>query len=1690
MNIAQPVSAEVSSVNFGFYTSQEIEKISVKQIVDPVIFDYLGHPSKGGLYDLALGPLNRSTLCSTCHLDERYCPGHFGHISLPMSTYHPLFLPQLYRLLRATCLYCYHFKLSCSIVDLYFCKLRLLNAGLLYESQEIDKIYLKDDSGVNDNKDNEYNLNLFEKRELYVQECLKKRKILINESMQNKLIDSEKRNLIKEFLEKIVSRKKCDNCSSISPDFRKDGYVKIFELPLSKKHQEQMDILGKVRINVLLEMKDVKSQKLFNDTCHLGHYYKENFGDIRIDSKQDDILNETVNYKTFKASNQPRYMLPTEVRNHLRLLFNNEQKMLALLYKGSYKSDNFFVTPDFFFIDVIAVPPTKFRPASIVATDIHENVQNELLSKILQSCLRIRELNEFALGLINNKDSSENKDYNFDMLINAFVQLQHDVNSFIDSNRNPTNLPQGRFPPPGIKQTLEKKEGLFRKHMMGKRVNYAARSVISPDPNIETNEIGVPPVFAMKLTYPEPVTPYNVDLLRHAVINGPEKWPGAVRVQLEDGHMISLLRKTFEERVAIANTLLTSQTYRGANSSFLRVSSTNKKVFRHLRDNDILLLNRQPTLHKPSIMAHKARVLSGEKTIRMHYANCNTYNADFDGDEMNMHLPQNENARIEALLIADTDSQYLVPTSGVPLRGLIQDHVVTGVWMTKKDTFFTKEQYQQLLYGPLRPEDNTSSNGRILTLLPTILKPAVLWTGKQVISTVLLNLTPKDYPGLNLVSKAKVDGKYWGIHTQEQTVLFKDGHLLSGVLDKSQFGASSYGLVHSIYEIYGSSIAGKFLGVLSRLFTKYIQMRGFTCGIDDLRLNNDGDNYRKKLINDESFCNIEDVKTYLGLSGYDELDDAVLKMKLEQVYRDDEKLQGLDAIMKSKMSNLTSSIINECIPKGLYTKFPWNNMQMMTVSSAKGNSVNVSQISCLLGQQELEGRRVPVMVSGKSLPSFKPYDMSARASGYIYGRFLTGIGPQEYYFHCMAGREGLIDTAVKTSRSGYLQRCLIKHLEGIRVHYDDTVRDSDGSVIQFHYGEDSLDVTKQKHLLEFDFSIMNCKSLAQKYNIKNIYKHLDHKKAVLYAEKAINDPLKYDPVISKYSPSRFLGSISEKFQKHLENYINKDPQKFFQKNNSKLIRNSISKDKFRLLMHMRYQKSLVHPGEAVGVLAGQSIGEPSTQMTLNTFHFAGFGAKNVTLGVPRLREVVLTAGLNIKTPTMTFQILDKVSDYEADMFAKNISRLVLSDVVDKIIVTEHILVDARVKKYEIKIIFFSKLEYEKEYNLTSFELKKVMKIYFLKELDKILKSTFRKSKKINKENIIGNDDSTRYIGKTGFFHDSDDFVDKDESLFNNITNDDDDDTTCMKTDFQSKGFVYHNSDDDYDNDNNDDDDDDGDGNDDKRMVQENNAIHSDDDIDNRNGTYAFEACLDNQDCKSGNIDKSGVRGNNNETVIYNSKVLEDVSSSCSNCRRFEFDNINGEWCEIELIYPFDAPKLLLVSLVEMACQRTVIREMNGISKCFRVPPESESDISRTLYTDGVNLKGIWEAQDIISINTVYSNDILSVLRTYGVEAARNIIISEISKLFKVYGIIVDVRHLILISDYMTMDGSYKAFNRSSISSNVSPFLKMSYETSCNFLQEATLYGDTDSLKNPSAKLVMGKVIDVGTGSFDILIPLI
>ncbi|OBZ87405.1 DNA-directed RNA polymerase I subunit rpa1 [Choanephora cucurbitarum] len=1644
MNISVPIGTEVDSVSFSFYEPSEIRKISVKQIVNPVLFDTLGHPTKGGLYDPALGPYQKTQICATCSQDHYNCPGHYGHIEVPIPAYNPMFFDNLYAILRAKCVYCHHFRISRAVMKRFSGQLKLLQHGLIREAQALDEVYF-DQKKVKKEKEDETLEDKMEEDSLlmsnaeeyidYIDNFVKSS--LADEEARRFAADNYKITVINEVRKKVMAdfmrlclhTKKCLNCQGISPPVRRDGAAKLFQLQLTKKEQAHMDRI------------------------------KSNLG------FEDEV-------KGFNANGQ-RFMTPYEVRKQVQALFEKEGDITTLLYGARDPRIPSFIkkaTYHMFFIETLAVAPTRFRPPSVMGDKIFESPQNELLSGILKGSHLVRDLSDELQKVSDEEQSDKNKiervRTNF---VESIINLQHAVNSFIDSTKNPAQVAQGQTNPPGIRQALEKKEGLFRKHMMGKRVNYAARSVISPDPFIETSEIGIPPVFATKLTYPEPVTPHNFKEMRQAVINGPNKWPGATHVQNEDQSIDVLADLSIESRIALANSLLAPQsstaTQSGNNPYPTRTQTVNKKVLRHLRNGDMLLLNRQPTLHKPSIMAHKARILPGEKTIRMHYANCNTYNADFDGDEMNIHFPQNEIARAEASFIANTDNQYLVPTSGDPLRGLIQDSVDSGVWMSCRDTFFTREEYQQLLYGSLRPEVDGTGGGKIQMLPPTIWKPQPLWTGKQVISTILKNLTWGSAQ-LNMTSKSKVPARYWGPNAKEEEVVnIMEGELLHGILDKSQFGASAFGLVHSIYEIYGAEKAGMLLSILGRLFIKFIQSHGFTCRMDDLVLTKEGDQWRRDLLDDGKDLGNEAHMEFLGLtetakSANSDVLAKEFKLRMNEVVRDDNKLAGLDNAMKAKVNKLTSSITTKCLPNGLFRPFPKNDMQMMTVSGAKGSNVNATQISCLLGQQELEGRRVPLMVSGRSLPSFRPFDTRPRAGGFVTGRFLTGIRPQEYYFHCMAGREGLIDTAVKTSRSGYLQRCLIKHLEGLRVHYDHTVRDSDGSVLQFHYGEDSLDVIKAKHINQFSFSAHNFEALSQKYNPKAALESLETKKGEEFAKKALKKPNKYDPALSVFNPGTHLGVVSERFAIAMKDYMEKNPDKMPFEKDTEPSKNTaryagLTKSKFKALMNLKYLHSLVEPGEAVGLLAAQSVGEPSTQMTLNTFHFAGYGAANVTLGIPRLREIIMTAARKIKTPTMLLPLRPETSAKKASQFCKSASRLTLAQLVDDVSVTEKTTAKSaetnyrRSKTYSIRLNLFNESEYKEEYRVSANKIKEVLSSTFLRDLEELIRRDLKDTKKIDdiskahKMADVADDDANENLGDAA----AKDSYDSDA--------DNEDDAKASRTSARNKQQATYDEADD-----------------DEMVVDEADKSLEDEEAEFEESVMAGE---DDEDDKP----KKKSSKNSEESIIQKSKYA----------KKFVFDDVNGSYCQIDMVFPADTKKILMVGLVEEACTRTVVHEIKGIQTCFEYVNPTENDTSKRLQTEGVNLRGMWAHSDLIDVNFIDTNDIAAILNTYGVEAARNAIIKEVGAVFGVYGIKVDRRHLTLIADYMTFEGGYKPFSRIGIGSNVAPFLKMSFESTCKFLTEATLHGDYDTLDSPSSRIVVGRVVEGGTGSFDILQPL-
>ena len=1117
-------------------------------------------------------------------------------------------------------------------VGLACLKLRLLRYGLTEECEGVERMgsrgggKAKRRTGVDaedeDDDEEEDAEGLMARRETYVKRAIKRAKRReaaavasgggVGENgafIRNPAAVEARRILVKQFLNDVSAQKKCawPQCQGITPGYRKDRKVKIFKAVLSKKQSDEMKAKGMKSVNPLLfrmeeqnAFKVQEKEKPLTNGWHGGQEEEDEYeGDQTHGAEEEIAMHNALEAETQqdaaheKEEGQPRYMTALEVQAALELLFNREQQVMRLIFYP-FASSRLKVTPDMFFLTNLLVPPNKWRPVTKEDDTVTEDKQNSTLNAVIYAC---DEIHRIAANMRQTSHDPSVRRQTGNDHSQAGVNLQEAINNVIDVE---TSTRGGRVIQAGIKQNLEKKEGLFRQNMMGKRVNFAARSVISPDPNIETSEIGVPLVFAKKLTYPEPVTSHNHDAMSRAVINGMEKYPGAAAIEDERGMILSLKFKSEDQRRALAKQLL-APTIPGLKGG------RGKIVHRHLQTGDVVIMNRQPTLHKPSMMAHRTRVLQKENTIRMHYANCNTYNADFDGDEMNMHFPQNEQARAESFEIADTDHQYLSSTAGKPLRGLIQDHLSMGVQFSSRDVFFDAEQYQQLLYSCLRPENHNTTGDRIQSVPPAVLKPKRLWTGKQVISTLLKNILPEGYEGLNLTSRSSTSADSWGEKTEnnpdkfdvtatsiafrdtEQVVIFKGGEHLSGILDKSQLGPSVGGLVHAIHELYGHIVAGKFLSIVSRLLTRYLNERAWSCGMEDLFLTPEGDIRRKEELKKAIALGFEVSASYVSLEASQlQARDPQLLERMEDVLRHPIQHAGLDQVYNASTKNITESVTKACLPLGLGKPFPKNQMQAMTISGAKGSNVNANLISCNLGQQVLEGRRVPVMVSGKSLPSFREYESDPVAGGYVSGRFLTGIKPQEYYFHAMSGREGLIDTAVKTSKSGYLQRCVVKGLEGMRSEYDSTVREAtNGTVVQFLYGEDSLEIGKQKYLTEFSFLANNHTSVAASMNIDELWTkvrnpELDLEEKQKQILKSARKGRVVDPIMAEYPPSNHVGSTSERFTEAVAAYIKENPDKLI-KDKKAGIEGVMSKKTFQRLMNINtcvLLSTLVKPSES------------------------------------------------------------------------------------------------------------------------------------------------------------------------------------------------------------------------------------------------------------------------------------------------------------------------------------------------------------------------------------------------------------------------------------------------------------------------------------------------------------------------------
>ena len=907
----------------------------------------------------------------------------------------------------------------------------------------------------------------------------------------------------------------------------------------------------------------------------------------------------------------------------------------------------FWCRPDWMICTVLRVPPPQVRPS--VVQDNNQRSEDDLTHKLVDIIKNDRTL----LQKIEN-NSSKNV---IDEMTNV---VQYHVATLVDNDIPgvaPSAQRSGR-PLKSIQQRLGGKEGRIRYNIQGKRVEFSARSVITPDPNLSVAEIGVPIEIAMNLTSPEPVTPYNLKKLYKLVQNGADKWPGAKTIVRKDGRMISLKHVKTEEIVL----------YEG------------DVVNRHLLDNDILLFNRQPTLHKMSMMGHRVKVLP-YKTFRMNVLATRPYNADFDGDEMNAHLPQSYEAMVELEEIAAVPHHIITPRHAKPMIGVYQDTLVGSYRLTQPGIEFTQREFMNLMMWNKR-FDGLMPNARIVD--------RKRWTGQQVLSALL---PPVNIEMPNKSYNRKTDNK-----DSVNYVKIVEGDIIQGVVDGDIYMKPSKGIVHVSYNDHGPTDTVNLLDSLQNTVENFLVLNGFSVGISDLIADEETNRQIQEKIQERK-KQVEQVILQVHLDLFDNNTGKTNQQEFE-----DQIFGILNQATSDAGKTGQESLSNE------------NRLLAMVRSGSKGEPLNVAQMMACLGQQAIEGKRVPYGFTDRTLPHYKKYDDSAEARGFIESSFIRGLTPQQFFFHAMSGREGLIDTAVKTADTGYIQRQLVKSMEDLTVQHDGTVRDANNNIIQFHYGEDGINPTK------IETQGLPLEALSQE-DIRTVYGMQNQDWSAILKSGTVreNDELIVQAYVEEMIRDQYM-MVEEVFQKkthedgsifapvNLARGVLNIKTRFGIKNTDQtdltpkmvlegikkvidrthpyhkiwcallrfhlaphkiIVEERFTKNAFEVLMElivMTHMKSWVQPGDQVGIVAAQSIGEPATQMTLNTFHQAGVASKSaVTRGVPRLREL-LKVTQNPKATSLTIYLKPEYrkNKDKAREVVQDLELTVLRNITDKV----------------------------------------------------------------------------------------------------------------------------------------------------------------------------------------------------------------------------------------------------------------------------------------------------------------------------------------------------------------------------------------------------------------------------------------
>ncbi len=1255
--------------------------------------------------------------------------------------------------------------------------------------------------------------------------------------------------------------------------------------------------------------------------------------------------------------------------------------------------------PDWLLVQVVPVPPLHVRPSVNMGggSGTSEDDLTHQLVNIVKSNIALK---------------SAIADGEPQMILEQIEHsLQHNVSAFMDNELR--GMPQitqrsGR-PLKSLQQRLKGKEGRIRGNLMGKRVDFSARTVITADPNLGIQQVGVPRSVAMNLTVPERVTPFNLSELSALVSNGPTEHPGAKHIIRSDGTRVDLRFVKNKSDLMLSNGWI---------------------VERHLRDGDVVIFNRQPSLHKMSIMAHLVKVLDWS-TFRLNLSCTAPYNADFDGDEMNLHVPQSLPARTEAELMMLSPRVIVSGQSNRPVMGIIQDSLLAVQKMTKRDIFIERDTMFNILMWV------SNWDGRLP--VPAILKPKELWTGKQVLSLIL--------PKINLKGKGNngppkgPDGQPLPntFNAYDHQVTIREGELLEGTVDKKTVGSGMGGIIHTSWLDCGHEETARFMNQIQQISNYWILQNSFSIGVCDALADLNTMGEIEKTINNAKLQVLDLVRR--GQQGSLDIQPGRTMVQSFEQYVNKVLNTARDHAGKSAQSSLNET----------------NSVKAMVTAGSKGSFINISQIIACVGQQNVEGQRIPYGFKHRTLPHFTKDDLGPESRGFVENSYLRGLSPQEFFFHAMGGREGLIDTACKTAETGYIQRRLVKAMETVMAKYDGTLRTSGGNIVQFLYGEDGMDavwIEKQS----FDSLLYNEKSFEDKFVMRTSDPDFDKdKQGHSFLEKEISEQCRHDPAVqllldreanqlkedqamlrlvmanreagreadpSSYAPGNIKRVIknavlqyrvdkSQPSDMHPKDVIAKvnslldrlvvvvgqdtlsvEAQKNATALYQILIRSHLSAKRvlmeYRLSesaldwvigeIETRFHQAKVNPGEMAGVLAAQSIGEPATQMTLNTFHYAGVSAKNVTLGVPRLKEIINVAK-TVKTPGLTIHLEDSVKGEikQAELVQSLLEYTVLGDVVK----LSEIFYDPDVKN----TVVLKDMEFIKEfYDFEDEDIERIIPRLSPWMLRIELNTSILVAKSITLSEI-------RDEIKNGYGDD----------LYVEIS-DENADIPVIRV----------------------------------RIVN---------DMPYNGG--------------SGGVDELG-------NPIPEPEFASSDQEDDDFLKRLE--------------------KVLLTTLK--------LRGVEDVKKVFMRQVKKSTWDDETgfkfneeyvLETDGTNLMTVMGVDYVDATRTI-SNDIVEVFMVLGIEGVRGAILSELRNVISFDGSYVNYRHLACLVDVMTMQGHLMAIDRHGINRvDSGPLLRCSFEETVDMLMDAAVYAEEEVLKGVTENIMLGQLARVGTGDMDLLL---